>query len=115
MQPFRSPTGEPLNETQSIRLTLRDFATDKLCKGLNSRAIDIPYRRLAELSGQALEMQKTREHRQSGGVKSDRKTKKRQRLSSSPERLGSEDEAQFQLEEFKARERADIEDGNFLP
>ncbi|KAI2626586.1 hypothetical protein GGR54DRAFT_477359 [Hypoxylon sp. NC1633] len=98
-EPFRSPTGEPLNETQSIRLTLSDFATDKLCTGLNSRAVNIPYRRLAELLGEAENMQKKREHGPGEGIKSDRKTKRRRIPSSSPESLRSEDENQFCLEE----------------
>ncbi|KAI1419244.1 hypothetical protein F5Y12DRAFT_778999 [Xylaria sp. FL1777] len=114
-EPFRSPMGEPLNKARNIRLMLSDFATDKLCERLNSSAFSISYERLAEVLGQAESMQRTREHGLGQGVKSDRKTKKRQRPSSSPERLASEDEAQFRLEEDRVKERADADDDDFLP
>lgn len=115
MQPFRSSTGEPLNKTQSIRLTLSDFATDELCKGLESRDFYISYGRLADLLDEAEDMQRTRERGQGEGVKTRRQIKRRKRPSSSPDRLGSEDEEQFRLEEDRAKQRADEDDADFLP
>ncbi|KAI1826349.1 hypothetical protein F4861DRAFT_497987 [Xylaria intraflava] len=89
-QPFRSPTGESLNEGRNIRLTLDDFATDELCEGLEPAEIYVPYGRLAELLRRAEDIQKIRDQASGEGVKSKPRIKRRRRHSSSPERLSSE-------------------------
>jgi hypothetical protein len=110
-EPFRLPNGEPINQERELRLTLSDFATDKLCDILDSPTLVITYGKLAQLLDRAEQMQQVRES--AGGTKSGRKTKKRQRSSSPAEQIRSDDEARFLEDERRAIKKVAAEDEDF--
>ncbi|KAI1856350.1 uncharacterized protein JN550_013824 [Neoarthrinium moseri] len=98
---------------QVVGLALRDFAPDELCEGLGATGLQITYARLAELLIQAQGMQTAREHATDGGVRSSRKRRRPAPVSSSPDRLLSDDETQFRLDEEKVAEEAAAADDDF--
>lgn len=114
-QPFRSSDALPINQGRELRLTLSDFATDKLSNVPESATLVITYGKLAQLLDRAEQMQKVREQGSAGGTKSDRKTKKRPRSSSPADQIGSEDEARFLGDEIRAIKKVAAEDKDFKP
>ncbi|KAI1825890.1 hypothetical protein F4861DRAFT_156325 [Xylaria intraflava] len=111
-EPFRSSTGEHVNRNRAIRLTIHDFLPDKLCDELHPPELSISYEKLAQRLDKAENIQRLRES-ESGGIESDRRPKKRRRVSSSPDRLLSEDEATFLVAENNVDTRTNADDDDF--
>ncbi|KAL2795488.1 hypothetical protein BJX66DRAFT_324582 [Aspergillus keveii] len=112
-QPFRAPDGIYVNQTQHIRLNLRDFAPDRLSADVRGLYLEISYEKLAEFLRDAEEMRQTREL--GDGIKSDRKTRKRKYSSSSVEEMKTEDEAEHRLRETEDAERSAARDTDYNP
>jgi len=103
-----------VNQTHHLQLSLSDFATDEISAGNGPPLRPIPFEQLVNLLARAEDMHQAREPESEGrSIKSARRTKKHRLPSSSPDRLGSEDEAHYRKQETRTAERADAEDGDF--
>ncbi|KAF4495425.1 hypothetical protein FAGAP_8434 [Fusarium agapanthi] len=114
--PFLSCDGQVQNPDEVLTIGLRDFATDEISNTWPADVeINIKFSRLATLFKNAQQWQLEKETAKSSEViKSRRACKKRRLSSSSPQRLGSDDENQIQKQEQAADLRSHKADPGYV-
>jgi hypothetical protein len=112
-QSFRAQDGSLVNQRESVRFKLSDFAPDQLSAEFQSIEICIKYEKLAELLNRAEQMHQARELRP--GIKSERQTRKRKLSSSPADEIKTDDEAKYYLAENKAEASSTAYDVDFVP
>jgi hypothetical protein len=104
-----------LNPENSLTLHLHDFAPDQKCEDIPNIPISISFAKICEFLDDAEKVQKAGESKDTRGIRSTRKVRKRKLSSSSLEELASDDEERFKEQEEAVDTRASHRDDAFEP
>jgi hypothetical protein len=104
-----------LNSENSLTLHLHDFAPDQKCEVIPNLPISISFAKICEFLDDAEKVQQAGESKDTRGIRSTRKVRKRKLLSSSLEELASDDEERFKEQEEAVETRAGHRDHDYEP